>query len=127
MGGVRGQLPGREGGKPGSTSILYPAEAWLVSYCGCQVVYSSEFRKMQSLWRRTALEREFEQFLSCGDNPCGDPRLALPHSHTWQPAAAPPVCHAVTSRLQGDCEVVLNVKQEINQHRRQTFCKMGNL
>eukprot|EP00092_Neocalanus_flemingeri_P045969 GFUD01051593.1.p1 GENE.GFUD01051593.1~~GFUD01051593.1.p1 ORF type:complete len:402 (-),score=77.03 GFUD01051593.1:88-1293(-) len=96
-------------GTPWCPMLLYPNKTmkednWGLCTESCPVskdensfVYKDEIRK------RKLLQSSYH--IQCDDNPCGDPRISLPHRSTW--TEGPTVCHPVRHTLQA-CEVFVD-------------------
>merc|ERR1719376_768695 len=72
-----------------------------------QIVFKDSFDDMKRKMKRRHSVADSNTHLRCEDNPCGDPRMSLPHVLTWN--VTNPVCHNLTSSslVSPECEVSL--------------------
>merc|ERR1719228_417998 len=83
---------------------------------------------MRTMIGRRQLETDPDTQIQCEDNPCGDTRISLPHTQTWNDAKL--VCHNITSQslLSPDCEVSLAPDNTIRccPHMERTKCEQDD-
>lgn len=90
------------------------------------IVFSDKFRKLNRQLGRRHSQALHKDLIKCESNPCGDPRISLPHTSTWNTSNL--VCHQLTHKscLSDDCEVTVAQDQTLKccPHEERISCAL---